>query len=100
MKDQIKESLQDNSTWMRVLYMVIFVIIFNIVELLIAALVIFQLLVLLFTGDKNQRLLGFGAMLSQYAFKILRFLTFNSEEKPFPFSDWENDTGLQQTGRD
>ena len=100
MKDQIKESLQDNSTWMRVLYMVIFVIIFNIVELLIAALVIFQLLVLLFTGDKNQRLLGFGAMLSQYAFKILRFLTFNSEEKPFPFSDWENDSGLQQTGRD
>ena len=100
MKDQIKESLQDNSTWMRVLYMVIFVIIFNIVELLIAALVIFQLLVLLFTGDKNQRLLGFGAMLSQYAFKILRFLTFNSEEKPFPFSDCENDPGLQQTGRD
>ena len=100
MKDQIKESLQDNSTWMRVLYMAIFVIIFNIVELLIAALVIFQLLVLLFTGDKNQRLLGFGVMLSQYAFKILRFLTFNSEEKPFPFSDWENDTGLQQTGRD
>ena len=100
MKDQIKKSLQDNSTWMRVLYMAIFVIIFNIVELLIAALVIFQLLVLLFTGDKNQRLLGFGAMLSQYAFKILRFLTFNSEEKPFPFSDWENDTGLQQTDSD
>ena len=73
MKDQIKESLQDNSTWMRILYMAIFVIIFNIVELLIAALVIFQLLVLLFTGSKNQRLLGFGAMLSQYAFKILRF---------------------------
>ena len=100
MKDQIKESLQDNSSWMRVLYMAIFVIIFNIVELLIAAIVIFQLLVLLFTGDKNQRLLDFGAMLSQYAFKILRFLTFNSEEKPFPFSDWENDTGLQQTGKD
>ena len=100
MKDQIKESLQDNSTWMRILYMAIFVIIFNITELLIAAIVIFQLLVLLFTGDKNQRLLGFGAMLSQYAFKILRFLTFNSEEKPFPFSDWENDTGLQETGND
>lgn len=100
MKDQIKESLQDNSTWMRILYMAIFVIIFNITELLIAATVIFQLLVLLFTGDKNQRLLGFGAMLSQYAFKILRFLTFNSEEKPFPFSDWESDTDLQETGND
>ena len=100
MKDQIKESLQDNSTWMRILYMAIFVIIFNIVELLIAALVIFQLLVLLFTGSKNQRLLGFGAMLSLYAFKILRFLTFNSEDKPFPFADWESDTDLQKSNDD
>lgn len=100
MKDEIKQSLRDNSTWMRILYMAIFVIIFNIVELLIAALVVFQLLVLLFTGSKNPRLLGFGAMLSQYAFKILRFLTFNSEDKPFPFADWESDTGLQQTSDD
>jgi len=91
MNDDIKESLKDNSTWMRVLYMAIFVIIFNIVELLIAALVIFQVLVLLFTGEKNQRLLGFGSMLSLYVYRILRYLTFNSEEKPFPFADWDNE---------
>jgi hypothetical protein len=91
MNDDIKESLKDNSTWMRVLYMAIFVIIFNIVELLIAALVIFQVLVLLFTGEKNQRLLGFGSMLSLYVYRILRYLTFNSEEKPFPFTDWDSE---------
>lgn len=91
MNDDIKESLKDNSTWMRVLYMAIFVIIFNIVELLIAALVIFQVLVLLFTGEKNQRLLGFGSMLSLYVYRILRYLTFNSEEKPFPFADWDSE---------
>ena len=94
MKDNIKESMKDNSTWMRILYMFIFVIIFNILELLIAALVIFQVLVLLFTGEKNQRLLGFGSMLSQYAYRILQFLTFNSEEKPFPFADWESEATL------
>ena len=94
MNDNIKESLKDNSTWMRVLYMAIFVIIFNIVELLIAALVIFQVLVLLFTGEKNQRLLKFGSMLGLYAYRMLQFLTFNSEEKPFPFADWDNDDGL------
>jgi hypothetical protein len=97
MNDNIKENLKDNSTWMRVLYMAIFVIIFNIVEILIAALVIFQVLVLLFTGEKNQRLLGFGAMLSQYAYRILQFLTFNSDEKPFPFADWESESTLLDT---
>jgi hypothetical protein len=90
MDDNIKQSLQDNSTWMRILYMAIFVIIFNLVEILIAALVIFQLLVLLFTGEKNMRLVGFGGMLSQYAYRMLQFLTFNSEDKPFPFADWDD----------
>jgi Domain of unknown function (DUF4389) len=98
MNDNIKESLKDNSTWMRVLYMAIFVIIFNIVELLIAALVIFQVLVLLFTGEKNQRLLGFGSKLSLYVYRILQFLTFNSEEKPFPFADWDNENDGLDTG--
>ena len=91
MNDNMKENLKDNSTWMRVLYMAIFVIIFNIVEILIAALVIFQVLVLLFTADKNRRLLRLGSSLSLYAYKILQFLTFNTEEKPFPFADWDND---------
>jgi len=98
MNDNIKESLKDNSTWMRVLYMAIFVIIFNIVELLIAALVIFQVLVLLFTGEKNRRLLGFGSMLSLYAYRMLQFLTFNSEEKPFPFADWDSEDDEPGTG--
>lgn len=90
MDDNIKQSLKDNSTWMRILYMAIFVIIFNLVEILIAALVVFQLLVLLFTGEKNMRLVGFGGMLSQYAYRMLQFLTFNSEDKPFPFADWDD----------
>ena len=98
MNDNMKENLKDNSTWMRVLYMAIFVIIFNIVEILIAALVIFQVLVLLFTAEKNQRLLGFGSMLSQYAYRILQYLTFNSEDKPFPFADWESENSLLEAG--
>lgn len=98
MNENIKESLKNNSTWLRILYMAIFVFIFNIVEFLIAALVIFQLLVLLFTGEKNIRLVSFGDMLSQYVYRILQYLTFNSEDRPFPFADWDDvalETGKQ-----
>jgi len=98
MNDDMKENLKDNSTWMRVLYMAIFVIIFNIVELLIAALVVFQVLVLLFTGEKNKRLLNLGSMLSLYAYRILRFMTFNSEDKPFPFADWDSENNELDAG--
>ncbi|NOY16737.1 MAG: DUF4389 domain-containing protein [Gammaproteobacteria bacterium] len=98
MNDYIKKSLKDNSTWMRILYMAIFVFIFNIVELLIATLVIFQILLLLFTGEKNMRLVSFGGILGQYTYRMLQYLTFNSEDKPFPFADWDDvalETGKQ-----
>jgi hypothetical protein len=95
MDDTVKENLKDSSTWMRLLYMLIFVIIFNIGELLVGALVIFQLLVKLFTGETNDRLRDFGQQLSQYLYRILQFLTFNSEDKPFPFDDWEHGNRLE-----
>ncbi len=95
MDDPVKENLKDRSTWMRLLYMLIFIIIFNIGELLVGALVIFQVLVKLFTVETTQRLRDFGQQLSQYLYRILQFLTFNSEDKPFPFDDWERGDRLE-----
>ena len=94
MSDKLKDNLSENSSWMRVLYTIMFVIVFNIVEIIIAAVVVFQLLVLLFTGKKNQRLVGFGSLLSQYAYRVLQYMTFNTDEKPFPFADWESEDHL------
>jgi hypothetical protein len=49
---------------------------------------VFQLISLLLTGQINQNLLPFGQGLSTFLYQVLRFLTFNTEEKPFPFSEW------------
>jgi hypothetical protein len=42
----------------------------------------------LFTGDTNERLLTLGQNLSTYVYQITLFLTFNSDEHPYPFGDW------------
>jgi hypothetical protein len=97
MNDNVKENLKDNSSWMRILYTLLFVIIFNLVEILIAAVVIFQLIVLLVTGNKNERLVGFGATLAQYAYRIIQYLTFNTDDRPFPFADWESEVHLVES---
>ena len=99
MNDKVKDNLKENSSWMRVLYTLIFVIIFNIVEMVVAAVVVFQLLVLLFTGKENQRLVGFGNLLSQYAYRILQYMTFNTDVKPFPFDDWESEDHLIESNQ-
>ena len=43
---------------------------------------------------KNQPLLNFGAQLSTFVYQIYHYLTFNTEQRPFPFSDWPSETAL------
>ena len=80
--------IKDNRIWKRLLYMLLFVIAYSVVESILAAIVIIQIFFRLFTGKANERLLQFGAQAARYIYDVLQYLTFNSEEKPFPFRDW------------
>ena len=82
------DHLTRTSTWLRGLFMVLFYLVAYLVRLLIALIAIFQFVCVLITGKPNRHLLKFGQDLSEYAYQIYRFLTFNIEKKPFPFSEW------------
>ncbi|MGV6818496.1 MAG: DUF4389 domain-containing protein [Thiotrichales bacterium] len=83
-----QSTLKDRATWKRILYMLLFAFIYSIAEIVVTAVVVLQILFRLFTGQPNDRLLAFGRQVSDYIYQILMFLTFNAEEKPFPFSNW------------
>jgi hypothetical protein len=82
------QELQRESILLRILWMVLFTIVWQLAELLLGAVVLLQLGYRLFYGAPNGGLLGFGDSLSQYLAQIGRFGTFNSDEKPWPFADW------------
>jgi len=88
MPQETKKSLQDSSTWKRILYMLLFAFAYNVVEVVIMTIVIIQIFFKLITGSVNERLQLFGKQAATYAYDVLLFLTFNSEEKPFPFAAW------------
>lgn len=88
MEPELKENLRKRQTWLRGLYMLLFILIYHVAEFVLGAVVLLQFLFTLFTGNTNPRLLQFGQNLSQFVYQVFRFLTFNSEEMPFPFSDW------------
>jgi len=85
---EIKENLKSTDTWTRVLYMFLFVILYSLAEIVLTAVVVFQLLLVLFTGSKNARLLKLGQSLSTYIYQVLSFLCFNSDYKPYPLGAW------------
>ena len=88
MDESIKQNLQARDTWKRILFMLLFGLIYSFAELVIFAVVLFQIGSILITGQKNVKLLKFGQSLSVYAYQILQYFTFNRDQRPYPFDDW------------
>ena len=68
--------------------MVLFAIVLCIVKVVLFAVILLQVILTLFTGSQNERTTKFGGQLGLYACQVFHFLTYYSESRPFPFSDW------------
>lgn len=84
-----KKGYMDPRHWMRIAYMILFIVINYPVRLIVNVIALGQFVFVLLTGSTNKQLLEFGADLTTYSYNIMRFITYNSDEKPFPFSDWK-----------
>lgn len=88
-ESRMEQNLKAKPTWLRLVFMVIFYLIAGITSMVASAVVILGFFWVLFTGEANGQLKRFGAGLAAYIADIVRYLTYNSETKPFPFEgDW------------
>ncbi|MFT5132500.1 MAG: hypothetical protein ACI9SC_000966 [Gammaproteobacteria bacterium] len=87
----VKENAKNVDTWIRGLFIIVFGVIFYVLYIVIWLLVIFQFLTKVITGNLNDNLSNFSADLTRFASQILLYITFQSEERPFPFSPWPKD---------
>jgi hypothetical protein len=81
----IEDNLKSRATWTRFLYMVICSILVWLASIVGAVVVVFGFLMVLFTGEVNRELRGVGQSLANYIYENVRYLTFNTEARPFPF---------------
>ena len=91
MSGDIREHVTRRSIWLRLLFMIVLSVAFNLAEFITFAVVAFQFLASLFTGQPNDRLTRFGRNLARYLQQITVYLTFTTEEKPFPFTPWPDE---------
>ena len=92
---QVKQNVTARSTWVRLLFMALFWFVFGLLHAVLAVVVGLQFLIVLMTGSPNERLLKFGHELGIYYHDIIVFLTFKTEAKPFPFSDWRRERAAE-----
>ena len=85
----IEENLKSRATWTRLLFMVIACFLLSLAAFVGSFVIVLGFLWVLFTGDVNQQIRQVGQSLAAYVYEIVRFLTFNTDERPFPLGgEW------------
>jgi D-alanyl-lipoteichoic acid acyltransferase DltB (MBOAT superfamily) len=72
----------------RLLFTLLYLIVFEILKTIIQVAVLFQYVYLLITKKHNEPVRNFSNKVTTYAYKVLRYLTLNENLKPFPFSEF------------
>jgi hypothetical protein len=87
--DKLKNKILNPTHWTRLLLMALmYIILFSMVQFIVSISLLVQWILVLLTGETNARLKHFTKGLNRYAYQIMEFINFNSDERPFPLSDW------------
>lgn len=84
----MSDQYQGQSSWKRVIFVALFWVIFYFSQVVAGVITIAQCIFVLVSNNPNEQLLKFGDSLSKYIYEILRYVTFNTDRQPFPFSDF------------
>lgn len=75
----------------RLLYTIFFLIVFEILKLIVQVCVLFQYVLLLITRGHNEPVQRFSNKVLSYAYRVMRYVTLNDNQRPFPFTDFPSE---------
>lgn len=85
----IEENIKSRATWTRLLFMVICGFLVSIAGFVGTFVVVLGFLWVLFTGEVNRQIRDAGERIASYIYENIRYLTFNTEDRPFPLGgEW------------
>jgi hypothetical protein len=85
----LTENIKSKSIWLRLFFMLVMAFLFSVSRVVVAVIATLQFFWVLFTQETNPKLMALGRSLATYASQVSLYLTFNTEQRPFPFDmDW------------
>lgn len=89
---EIKSEDNNSSIKSRLISMLVLAFSFSVAESVLIALVVGQVLFVLFAKEQNESLKQLAKQVVGYMHEALLFLSFNSDERPFPYKGWDEQT--------
>ena len=103
MNENIETVIEDkpkNDTKNRLISMVVLALSFGVSIFVLMVLILGQVLFGLFAKEQNMALKQMGKKISNYVHESLTYLTFNSNERPFPYRGWDDSSQQQEVSID
>ena len=85
-QDQIFENISNQNSWIRLVYMLIYGVMLHVAGAIMWLLCAAQFLCALVLGADNENLRKLSATLIDFINSALRFVSYNTEDRPFPFT--------------
>ena len=98
--EALPNSNNRNNTKGRLISMLVLALSFGVAIVVLITLVIGQVLFGLFAKEQNMALRKMGKKISIYIHETLTYLSFNSEERPFPYRGWDDSSEQPGLGID
>ncbi len=86
--ETLEAPVKKRNIWVRGLFMLLMVLAYHVSATVLFVISLIQFLIVLMNDKPNARLVSFGRSLGRYFQQIVNFVTFATEEMPFPFNDW------------
>ena len=83
-----KEDSDKRNIWIRGLFMLLILLAVHVTGTVLFIVTAIQFVMLLLSDAPNDRLVRLGRSLGRYLQQCADYLTFATEEMPFPFSEW------------
>jgi hypothetical protein len=88
-RSSLEKNLTAGATWLRLFFMFVVLLLWAVSRFVIAVVILLQFFHVLLTGEINDKLRHLGEQLARYTYQIVAYLTYNTENRPFPFDlDW------------
>jgi len=92
MTDSVKDNVKSKSTWTRLLFIILYAITYRVASAVLFAITVIQFIKALITGEPFVQLQSFGGSLAEYNRQVVAYLSYQSDEKPFPVGPWPDQT--------
>jgi hypothetical protein len=89
------ETKTERNIWFRGLLMILMALAYQLASTLLFCVAIIQFVLMLVSDAPNTRLSALGRSLGRYQGQIANFVSFATEELPFPFTDWPSSDPLR-----